>query len=412
MRIRITAKVKQVLLNENYRGYNFNNEFPDNTMWDHQVRVIEKCLLVRRSIVEAYVSSGKTAVFGKLVEILLRNKDCKKALIIVPLQQLVDQTAEEIADRTTLQARDVCTYYAGQELKDRKVTISTWQSLNFVTGKLKKEKEEKVKELAKKVDLLICDEVHTAKADVVNKIIVSFKKCKYKHGFTGTLPKDKYERTLIKSAFGTQVASVTPQELTEKKLISEAKIFNLYLKYPKEFVELLKTKEYDKMRLELFKKPSRLKVLASIVERVMKNTLILVNNVEDEGSVLQEYLARHIDGKEIVFLSGKYTSLKERQRYVKEAEKRDDLVLIATYGIFKMGISVRNIHNLIFASSVKSFIAVRQTLGRGLRQYFDKTLRVYNLIDEVPKLRPHGNKRKKIFEEDGFKSEDKKIDLR
>ncbi len=410
-KITISKQVKDAFINPEYRNYNYDFVNEGHGLYEHQVQLIEKCLLVKRSVIEAYVSSGKTAVFGAVADTLISEGECKKGLIIVPLTQLVEQTADEIVERTGFKYSDICLHCEGRDLDvSKKLIISTWQSLNYVTGRLKKSRQEAVKELAKEVDLLICDETHTTKADIVNKIIQQFDKATYRHGFTGTLPKQRYERYMIMSVFGSVVGKVGARELRKKNIISEAQILNLKLKYSTAFKKSLTDLDYDPLRFEVFKHPGRLELLYRLVMNAKKNVLILVNNIDDEGEMLKEYLTRNIPDKEIVFLSGR-DSVSTRRKYSKAAEKRDDLVIVATFGIFKMGISIRNIHYLIFASSVKAMVTVKQSLGRGLRNMKDKILTVYNIVDMVRILKGHGKQRSDLFKEDGWKTVDKEINI-
>jgi superfamily II DNA or RNA helicase len=49
-------------------------------------------------------------------------------------------------------------------------------------------------------------------------------------------------------------------------------------------------------------------------------------------------------------------------------ESSEGTIIIATYGVFSTGISIKNLQYIIFASGSKSVIRVLQSIGRGLRK--------------------------------------------
>ena len=83
-----------------------------------------------------------------------------------------------------------------------------------------------------------------------------------------------------------------------------------------------------------------------------------------------------------------------------------------------LGISIKNIHNIILVESFKSYTLVAQSIGRGLREHPDKqNLMIYDLADD---LRTedwqnygyrHFKERKKIYQKEGFPFSVKKINI-
>lgn len=53
-------------------------------------------------------------------------------------------------------------------------------------------------------------------------------------------------------------------------------------------------------------------------------------------------------------------------------EKDDSIVMIATYGIFSMGVNIKSLKNAIILSSSKSKIRILQSIGRSLRNHASK----------------------------------------
>ena len=65
-------------------------------------------------------------------------------------------------------------------------------------------------------------------------------------------------------------------------------------------------------------------------------------------------------------------------------EKENDAIIVASYGTFSLGINIKRLHNIIFASPYKSQIKVLQSIGRGLRTAEDKNvLNVFDISDDL-----------------------------
>ena len=112
------------------------------------------------------------------------------------------------------------------------------------------------------------------------------------------------------------------------------------------------------------------------------------------------------------------TEASEREEIRKIVETESDAIIIASYGTFSTGISIRRLDNIIFASPSKSRIRVLQSIGRQLRVAADKkTARLYDIGDDLSwkswknhTLR-HMNERMKLYEAEGFEHNLIKIQL-
>jgi superfamily II DNA or RNA helicase len=73
----------------------------------------------------------------------------------------------------------------------------------------------------------------------------------------------------------------------------------------------------------------------------------------------------------------------EREKIREITETETDAVIVASYGVFSTGISIKNLHNLIFASPSKSRIRNLQSIGRILRKSNTKNKAVlYDIADD------------------------------
>jgi superfamily II DNA or RNA helicase len=95
---------------------------------------------------------------------------------------------------------------------------------------------------------------------------------------------------------------------------------------------------------------------------------------------------------------------KTRKSVIKELQKSENCLAIATQQIFNTGINVK-VHNLINAGGGQADHQIIQRMGRGLRTADDKD--VLNYIDFLfeinPYLQDHSKKRIKILTEQGHK---------
>lgn len=65
---------------------------------------------------------------------------------------------------------------------------------------------------------------------------------------------------------------------------------------------------------------------------------------------------------------------------IKKIEKQSQ-ILISNYQILSTGVNIRKLHNCIFASPLKAYTTITQSIGRGMRLYEHKKL--FNVIDIV-----------------------------
>jgi superfamily II DNA or RNA helicase len=122
------------------------------------------------------------------------------------------------------------------------------------------------------------------------------------------------------------------------------------------------------------------------------NTLVLVNSIK-QGKALQALIS------DSVFLHGE-TENDVRAEWYRVFAERDDLIVIATYGIASTGISIDRIFNLMLIDAGKSFIRAIQSIGRGLRKAEDKSkVHVTDVHSKLKWSRKHFRERKRYYEQ-------------
>jgi superfamily II DNA or RNA helicase len=142
------------------------------------------------------------------------------------------------------------------------------------------------------------------------------------------------------------------------------------------------------------------------------NTLVLYNLVEKHGIPLYDRLKKKLlstdPGRQLFFVSGSVKT-DERERIREIIEKETNAIIVASLGTFSVGINIKNLHNIIFASPSKSQIRVLQSIGRGLRKASNNQgTMVYDIADDLSwkKRRNftlnHGIERISIYNKEGF----------
>jgi len=150
----------------------------------------------------------------------------------------------------------------------------------------------------------------------------------------------------------------------------------------------------------------RLDFISSVIARVPRNSLVLFHRIE-HGKRLYEKL-RQESNKRVYYVDGG-TDKDIREEYKKKMEAGEEVVIVASYGTFSTGISIKKIHNIFFTESFKSEVIIRQSIGRGLRQHEskDKVL-IVDFVDDIRTdewdnyLFKHGKARQSIYRQEKF----------
>ena len=105
-----------------------------------------------------------------------------------------------------------------------------------------------------------------------------------------------------------------------------------------------------------------------------------------------------LEGKQVYFIQGS-VEVEERRKIQQLMETNNDVVCIAISKIFSTGISIKNIHYIMFAAGGKSKIKTLQSIGRGLRVHENKdVLTIIDLVDELIYGGKHFDKRKEFYD--------------
>jgi superfamily II DNA or RNA helicase len=353
---------------------------------DYQVKVINDFIANPQCLQEIATGAGKTIITATL------SKLCQpygRTIIIVPNKSLVTQTEEDYVNL----GLDVGVYYGERKELNRKHTICTWQSLNVLHKKSKKDDAEfPIDEFLDDVVCVMVDEVHMAKADVLKQLLTGpFAGVPMRWGLTGTIPKEEFEKASLIAGLGQVISSLSASELQERGVLAQCHVNVIQTQ------DLQSFRNYQEELSYLTSNQNRMQFISNLVEEIRTggNTLILIDRIKT-GEALKELIP------DSVFIQGK-TKMEERQEEYNEVATEQYKVLIATYGVAAVGINLPRIFNLILVEPGKSFVRVIQSIGRGIRKAKDKDhVQIWHITSNCKFSKRHLTTRKKFYKEANY----------
>lgn len=405
---------KEGLIEDNFEFDNIDETFLSEYRWpeghrlehqsvelmSHQVDIINACLNNHRCIIEAATGAGKTLVALALAKIV---SDCGRFIIIEPSKDLTLQTAQVFRD---LGFDDVGICGCGLRELNNKVTVCTWQTINSLNKRGKSatldddKKQLSVDELKQLVDGtvgLLYDEVHTAKAHEVAKIMETiFKDAPIRWGLTGTVPKAKADYYGVITGLGPVVHHLESKELQDKGILADCNVNVIRMKDTMEFREYMDELEYLSTNLD------RMKFIGNLVHNITQssgNSLVLVNRIKT-GEILEKLINEL--GTNCIYIDGSVNS-KTRFNEYESIKTENNKCIIATSAIASTGLDIPRLFNLVLLDYGSSFTRTIQSIGRGLRLGKDKTsVNIFDICSTTPFSKKHLNTRVHYYYEKQF----------
>lgn len=361
---------------------------------DYQYDVVNKFLENPQSLQSVSTGAGKTITTATLSHLC---EPYGRTIIIVPNKSLVSQTEEDYIAC----GLDVGVYFGDRKELGKTHTVCTWQSLNILDKKSHDPESLSLAEFAEGVSAVIIDEVHSAKADVLAKLLTqNFKNCVIRWGVTGTIPKEQWEFQSLYSSIGPVINTVSAKELQDKDVLANLSIDIL------QTVDIESFKTYQEEYTFLVTNDKRLNWIAGQIKDLSKdgNTLVLINRIKT-GNTLMEKL----EGEDTVFISGEVKVADRKDEY-DDVKTSDGKIIIATYGVAAVGINVPRIFNLVLIEPGKSFVRVIQSIGRGIRRAEDKDyVNITDITSTCKFAKRHLTARKRFYKEAEYPFKVKKI---
>ena len=346
------------------------------TPHEHQVDAVHSAINKGRMLLLSPTGSGKSFIIYSLIRYFLdKMPPDKKILVIVPTVSLVDQMYSDFVDYSAENKWNCSKYchciHGGRDKEtNKRVVISTWQSIYKMD-----------KEYFDDFEGVFGDECHLYKAKSLTTIMSKLTNAKYRIGTTGTLDDIQVHKLVIEGLFGPVVNFTTTKALIDKKLLSNLDIKCLVLSYSDEEKKEIARCKYQEEMEWLVSNKERNDFISKLAQSVKGNTLVLFQYVEKHGKVLYDMLKK--DREDVFFVYGG-TESDDRERIRKIMEEKENAIIVPSYGTFSTGISIKRLHNIIFASPSKSRIRVMQSIGRQLRlsKYKEKAI-LFDIADDL-----------------------------
>jgi len=379
---------------------------------EYQMETIRRLLKYGRGLFQIPTRGGKSLIIAVYFWNLICKINCSHFLIIVPTKQLVEQFYGDLLSYG-FNEKQICKFVPKHKIKEfPQIIISNKQYLLRHTKELPD------------IDVVVADEVHEVKKGSATYAYIKSLKTHMVSGCSGSIPdelygeKQKYDRWGIEELFGLLVYKKSITELQDGGYIGRFKLIQIDItdkhleKYPKRYRFSLANNrlrlgndmfndayndeiEYIlKNYFRLYDKPLRM------IPKLTGNTLILFDRkdfgkdmysrikqiISDNGSVKIPY---YIDGN---------TPVNIREDIRKSSEMCDDNVIIAQTATFSTGITINNLHNIIFMFNAKEPPRIIQSIGRTLGLHESKKFsKVFDITFNMKYSQKHYEKRKFIY---------------
>jgi superfamily II DNA or RNA helicase len=379
---------------------------------DYQIDAIYHSLKFNRALLLSPTASGKSFIIYALIRYyshLIKDESNNRTLLIVPTTSLVEQMYTDFESYGWNVKKYCHRLYSGYSNQtDKKVLISTWQSLYKLP-----------REYFKQFGCVFGDEAHLFKSKSLTEIMTKLVDCKYRIGLTGTLDGAHTHKLVLEGLFGAVNKVTSTKKLMDKKQLSNLAVRCLILKHSEANAKMVANGKYQDEMDYLVSSKSRNNFIRNLALKIKGNTLVLFQLVEKHGKDLFKSIEDKAEKDRKVFYIYGGVETEEREKARAIVENESDAIIVASYGTFSTGINIKNLHNIIFASPSKSRIRNLQSIGRGLRLGDNKVnATLYDIADDLQYKSKenftlkHFQERINIYNEEEFDYEIHNINLK
>lgn len=380
---------------------------PNIELRPYQNQAVKKCLAVGRGIVLHPTAAGKSVVIGSLALSLSDLITNVPILILVPDIGLAQQMTDDLTTKFGLQHDQVIKWTGSTPINQQQ----SFDGVKFVIANYKIAwlNKELVKSKFANTPGVIIDEVHTVTKGTKINGVLDLLVTQHRFGFTGTLPDKSIDAWNIMGRIGPVIALERTSDLEQQEYIARvrATIVNVYYNEPIDYSppldlkgQLTGTMRYQAEITQLYSKPFRNNVIAALANKGKRPALILVDRLEAARDLVDNI--RNM-GDNIVHLITGDVAIDVREQIKQEIEDNNDIILVAIDKIFRMGISIDNVHTIILASLGKAKAGLIQSIGRGRRKHERKDkLHLIDIADQTTYAMAHTAERLKVYDSEGI----------
>lgn len=370
--------------------------------YDFQLNAFYDALRGSKSLNKLCTGSGKSLIIALIAEFM--REQGINGILLVPNVNLLTQIYNDIEEYGFVELCENIRIIGDgntEKILDKPLIISTWQSMSRYEGSLDT------------IEYVMADECHRFASHETSEIIKNSYNSYWKIGFTGTVPDSLEAKMSLLGLFGIPKTYIRTHELIQRGLGTPIKINSIVLEYPKDDLNILRNEKTYQKKIKYIKEyEPRTAFVSNLCSKVKRtgNTLLLFQHTEHGKDIFKKIFSelfpnedtpenKQITGKKsfdfqkdhsLFFLNGEDDS-KTREKTRKILEENDNAILVANYALLSTGVNIRKLHNMIFASPLKSFVTITQSIGRGVRKHSTKEIfTVYDIVDNTGVRKPTG----------------------
>lgn len=359
MDIEITVRKNSKLVDRTKQEITFR---PD------QIKLMNDAFEHKRGIIKAPTGSGKSIL---MMGIASRFAQTENILILCHNASIVKQLYEDFKKyygKVVMFSGDTDPSIKFDELRHRIViaTIQTFSKLN-------------PKNYSDYFSCIMVDEAHRVSSvkglygDVLQNAVAP-----YRFGFTATLPTLPEAIFAYEGLIGPMISELSINEAADLNILAKPKLKIIKAGYP---MHLRDIRDYHSVYdAGIVNNESRNNQIVGLIQDCMgrnETVLIFVNKIA-HGNNIEEICTRN--SIDIHFVQGS-SDIETRERVRNELNTGITRAVICTT-VWKEGINIPNLNNVINAAGGKSEISTLQSIGRGLRKTSDKSyVTIYDFFD-------------------------------
>lgn len=359
--------------------HSLSTTFGNDTLRDYQIDARKSAeyyiddLPFYRGIFDCATNAGKNHIIGTLI----KDSTAKKIIILIHRDLIYKQAIEFFSQ-----------FFEVGTTKNLEPRVLIFMQQEFYN---KTQKSKNHQKLLSDIDMVIVDESHSAKSPTMIKLLMLIN-CASVYFMSGTSIDftEAEDKLTVVGLSGKKLIKITTQDLIDKK-VSLKPIIKYYT------VDSHYELEYeDSYRKNIMENDYRNSLIFN--ECINSNKYVLINVTRiDHANAIQKYF--DIMGFHIDILSAQTDDGDQLFNDFKSGKKK---WLIST--IIKEGLNVKIIQKMINADPLKSKITLKQRFGRLVRvnEDINEQVEVIEFLDTCKYFKKNFNKRKKIYNEEGF----------
>ncbi|ACV50053.1 DNA helicase UvsW [Delftia phage PhiW-14] len=346
--------------------------------YDYQLEGLHLAANNNRITLLAATAAGKSLLQYMMVRFYLNAG--MRILLIVPSINLVSQMVSDFKNYSSANGWDaegnvhmICE--GATPWTSKPVVVATWQSLKNLP-----------EEWFHQWDMMIGDECHTFSAECLTYIGKNCINARNRYGLTGTLKKGRNHPLQVQQHFGPVRRLVTAKQLQDSGRAAKTRVIMIQINHKSEDrVALAQDRDYQKEIEFIISNEYRNRIIKNICLSAKGNTLVLFDRIDTHLELVKKML----EGNDSVLVRVIDGDVANADRDVIKAEMEGvaagkPVVLLATSGCVSTGVSIKNLHNLVFTHPSKSSVKVIQSIGRTIRLHDSKEVAtIYDLVDDL-----------------------------